>query len=127
MTVASPVAGSSFMTLPASLFANSMVPSSPAMMPSALLPSHDQTVLHVCPAATTPGIAGDGAAAGASGGGAALAGSALALATCAARCVGGCGGLLHFARTPGYPGCCHACWPVPRGKDDDGPWADAAS
>ena len=55
MTVARPVAGSSCITLLASLFANSIVPLSPAMRPSALLPSHDHTTFHVWPAAITPG------------------------------------------------------------------------
>ena len=45
------------MTLLASLFANSIVPSSPAIGPSALLPSHDHTTFQVWPAAITPGIA----------------------------------------------------------------------
>ena len=53
--LARPVAGSSLMTLLASLIANRIVPSSPAMMPSAL-PSHDHTTFQVCPAAITPGI-----------------------------------------------------------------------
>src|SRR4030095_10250452 len=69
--VARPVAGSSFMTLFASLFANSIAPSPPAMMPSALLPSHDHTTFQVCPAAITPGIEVD-AGGGAGSGGAAL-------------------------------------------------------
>src|SRR4029453_13456937 len=68
---ARPGAGSSFITLFASLFANSMAPSPPAMMPSALLPSHDQTTFQFCPAAITPGIAVD-AGGGAGSGGAAL-------------------------------------------------------
>jgi hypothetical protein len=39
------------------------------MMPSALLPSHDQTTFQVCPAAMTPGISVDAGGAGGSGGG----------------------------------------------------------
>jgi hypothetical protein len=45
------------MTLLASLFANSSLPSSLAIGPSALLPSQCQTTFHVCPASMTPGIA----------------------------------------------------------------------
>src|SRR5262247_193243 len=55
--LARPVDGSSCMTLLASLFANNTVPLSPAMGPSTLLPSHDQTTFHDWPAANTPGIA----------------------------------------------------------------------
>src|SRR5690554_4930657 len=68
MTVARPVAGSRRITLLASLLAKSIVPSSPAMMPSALLPSHDHTTFHVCPAAITPGISCDVGSAGGGGG-----------------------------------------------------------
>ena len=46
-TEASPVAGSIRITLLASLLANSSVPASPAMGPSALLPCQSQTVFHV--------------------------------------------------------------------------------
>src|SRR2546426_8274164 len=65
--LARPVAGSSCITLLASLFANSTVPLLPAMGPSTLLPSHDQTTFHDCPAARTPGIAAVGGSAGAGG------------------------------------------------------------
>src|SRR5262249_37898778 len=51
MILARPVDGSSCMTLLASLFANNTVPLSPAMGPSTLFPSHDQTTFHDCPAA----------------------------------------------------------------------------
>src|SRR5689334_23705405 len=54
---AKPVVGSSCITLPASLLANNTVPLSPAIGPSTLLPSHDHTTFHDCPAARTPGIA----------------------------------------------------------------------
>src|SRR5215469_10436294 len=56
-TLARPVDGSSCITLLASLFANNTVALSPAMGPSTLLPSQDQTTFHDCPAASTPGIA----------------------------------------------------------------------
>ena len=82
------------MTLLASLFANSIVPSSPAMMPSALLPSHDHTTFQVCPAAITPGISVEAGGGGGSGGGAGL-----ALAGCPPPIEKGWGGFLHLART----------------------------
>src|SRR5213593_2114559 len=66
-TLARPVEGSSCITLLASLFANSTVPLSPAMGPSTLFPSHDQTTFHDCPAARTPGIAAVGGRAGTGG------------------------------------------------------------
>src|SRR6478736_8306479 len=47
--VARPVSGSSFITLPASLFAKRIEPPSPAIGPSALLPSHDQTTFQDWP------------------------------------------------------------------------------
>src|ERR1700689_3700094 len=62
-----PVDGSSSITLLASLFANKTVPLSLAMGPSTLLPSHDQTTFHDCPAARTPGIAAVIGSAGAGG------------------------------------------------------------
>src|ERR1700733_3432048 len=65
--LARPVDGSSCITLLASLFANNTVPLSPAMGPSTLLPSHDQTTFHDCPAARTPGIAAVAGRAGAGG------------------------------------------------------------
>src|SRR5688572_11636736 len=113
MIVASPVAGSSRMTLLASLFANSIVPLSPAMMPSALLPSHCQTTFHACPAAITPGIAVDAGIGGGSGG--------AGFVFCAMGKPKGGGGVLHLARTLLSPGLCHACWLLPRAKLDAGP------
>src|SRR6188474_37717 len=68
MTVASPVFGSIRMTLLASLFANSSVPPSPAIGPSALLPCQSHTVFQLWPAAMTFGMAGDGATGGSGGG-----------------------------------------------------------
>src|SRR5919109_3344552 len=65
--LARPVDGSSCITLLASLFANSTVPLSPAIGPSTLLPSHDQTTFQDCPAARTPGMADVGGRAGAGG------------------------------------------------------------
>src|SRR5204862_4877128 len=73
--LARPVEGSSCITLLASLFANNTVPLSPAMGPSTLLPSHDQTTFHDCPAARTPGIAAVGGRTGAGGSALAFAGS----------------------------------------------------
>src|SRR6476660_1458000 len=58
-TVARPVAGSSCMTLLASLLANRKAPLRPAIGPSTLLPSHAQTTFHFWPSAMTPGIAID--------------------------------------------------------------------
>ncbi len=56
------------MTLLASLLANSKEPLRPAIGPSALLPSHDQTTFHFWPDAMTPGMAVDGSGrAGAAG------------------------------------------------------------
>src|SRR6516162_9635094 len=66
--LARPVDGSSCITLLASLFANNTVPLSPAMGPSTLLPSHDQTTLHEWPAASTPGIAAVSGRTGSGGG-----------------------------------------------------------
>src|SRR5260370_39148269 len=113
MTVARPVAGSSFMTLLASLFANSTVPLSPAIGPSTLFPSHDHTTFQVCPAAITPAIAvGRGNAGG---------GGADALADCPAPGMeNGCGGFWHLARTAFSPGFCQFCRLLPRGKEEDG-------
>jgi hypothetical protein len=113
MTFARPVAGSSCITLLASLFANSTVPASPAMRPSALLPSHDQTTFHVWPAAITPGIAVDGGGASSGGGGGAL-------AACPPPIENGCGRVAHFASTSGSPALCHACWLLPRANAEDG-------
>src|SRR5688572_10789875 len=115
------------MTLLASLFANRIVPSFAAMGPSALLPSHDQTTFQFWPAAITSGMADDAGSGAHSGGGPAFAGSALAVATCLSRSTLRGGGVLHLARTPGSPGSCHACRPLPRGWLEDGPWAAAAT
>src|SRR5437867_9605802 len=102
------------MTLLASLFANNTVPLSPAMGPSTLLPSQDQTTFHDCPAASTPGIA---AVAGRTGSG----GAAFAFADWPAPGIEkGCGGFLHFASTFFSPGFCQFCILLPRGNEDDG-------
>src|SRR5215207_1352118 len=118
--VARPVAGSMRMTLFASLFANSSVPLSPAMGPSALLPCQSHTVFHVWPAAITFGIAVAGGTGGSSGG----------VAGCGAvetAMPNGAGFVWHLASTPASPGFCQACWLVPRGKADEGLWAAAVA
>ena len=89
-TVARPVAGSTFMTLPASLFANRIEPLSPAIGPSALLPSQAHTTFQLCPAAITPGIAPGVGNAGA--GGAAV----FAAAAAPPPIANGLGGVLHL-------------------------------
>src|ERR1700722_455931 len=96
--LARPVAGSICITLLASLFANNTVPLSPAMGPSTLLPSHDHTTFHDCPAASTPGIA---EVAGRTGsGGAFFRSSAFAFGDWPAIGIeNGFGGFLHFAST----------------------------
>src|SRR5690606_25644338 len=119
MTVASPVSGSSRITLLASLFANSIVPPSSAMMPSALLPSQDQTTRQRLPASITPGIAVS--TVGSAGGGGAA--SAAAPPPPSAN---GAGGDSQRARTAGKPGSCHACKLCPRENADDGLCASAA-
>src|SRR5207302_11461151 len=102
------------MTLLASLFANSTVPLSPAMGPSTLLPSHDQTTFHDCPAARTPGIAAVGGRAGAGG-------AAFAFADWPAPGIeNGRGGFLHFASTFFSPGFCQLWKLAPRGNPDEG-------
>jgi hypothetical protein len=116
------VAGSSFITLLASLFANSIVPSSLAIGPSALLPSHDHTIFQVCPAAITPGIAFDGGGAGGSGGGPALA--AASPPPPMRNCVGA---VLHLAITAARPGSCQDCRLWPRSNADEGFWALAVA
>ena len=111
MTVARPVPGSSFITLLASLFANSSVPWSPTMGPSALLPSHDHTTCHAWPAAKTPGIApGRGNAGGGGGDG----------SFCSPPNETGAGAFWHFDRTADSPGFCQDCRLLPRGKADEG-------
>src|SRR5262252_1061154 len=103
------------MTLLASLFANNTVPLSPAMGPSTLLPSQDQTTFHDWPAARTPEI---GVVAGRTGSGG---GAALAFADWPAPGIEkGCGGVLHFASTSFRPGFCQLCLLLPRGNEDDG-------
>src|SRR5215471_15225605 len=97
MILARPVDGSSCMTLLASLFANNTVPLSPAMGPSTLFPSHDQTTFHDCPAARAPGIEKGG------------------------------GGFLHFASTFFSPGFCQLCMLLPRGNEDDGLCAETTA
>src|SRR5690606_12496534 len=121
MISARPVSGSSRITLLASLFAKSNVPSSPAMRPSALLPSHDHTTFHSCPAAMTPGISVDGSDVG-GGGGDAFA----ALPPPPPPSENGCGRVLHWSSTAGSPGSCQACKLLPRSKAEDGLCADAA-
>src|SRR5579863_721164 len=101
------------MILLASLFANSTVPLSPAMGPSTLLPSHDQTTFHDCPAASTPGIA---VVAGRTG----SAGAALVFSDWTMGIPKGFGATLHFATTFFIPGFCQFCRLLPRGNDDDG-------
>src|SRR4029079_1871151 len=75
---ARPVAGSTCITLLASLFAKIIVPSSPAIGPSTLLPSQDHTTFQVWPAAITPGISVVGPGIAGSGGGASVACAGLA-------------------------------------------------
>src|SRR5579863_8738481 len=84
------------------------------MGPSTLLPSHDHTTFHDCPAASTPGIAGVAGSAGSGG---------AALAFAAWPAIGiekGFGGFLHFASTALIPGFCQLCMLLPRGNDDAG-------
>src|ERR1700722_10526356 len=114
--LARPVAGSICITLLASLFANNTVPLSPAMGPSTLLPSHDQTTFHDCPAASTPGIA---AVAGRTGSGGAAFFAAFA-AWPAPGIENGFGGFPHLASTFLIPGFCQLCWLLPRGNEEDG-------
>src|SRR6185312_13223139 len=90
-TCASPVAGSNWMTLPASLSANITAPLSAAIGPSTLLPSHDQTTLQLETASSTPGIEFVGGSTGC--GGAAVAAAALP----APPIANGCGGFLQLA------------------------------
>ena len=113
MTVASPVFGSIRITLFASLLANSSVPPSPAIGPSALLPCQSHTVFHVWPPAITFGIAVDGGGGGSAGG----------VAGCGSVEMGmpnGAGLVLHLASTLDSPGFCQACWLLPRGKREEG-------
>src|SRR5262245_60924240 len=117
--LARPVDGSNCMTLLASLFANNTVPLSPAMGPSTLLPSHDQTTFHDCPAASTPGIA---AVAGRTG----SAGAAFADWPAPGIENGG-GGFLHFASTFFSAGFCQLCMLLPRGNEDDGLCAETTA
>src|ERR1043166_301644 len=114
-TLASPVAGSNWMTSPASLFANSTVPLSPAIGPSTLLPCHDQTTFQLCTASSTPGIEFVGGNTGS--GGAAVAAAAFPAPPIAK----GCGGFLQLASAALYPEFCQACWLLPRSNVDAGP------
>src|SRR5665213_1996400 len=82
------------------------------MGPSTLLPSHDHTTFHDCPAASTPGIA---EVAGRTGSGGAAFDDWAAIGI-----ENGFGGFLHFASTFLIPGFCQLCIPLPRGNDDDG-------
>src|ERR1700733_8845379 len=117
--LARPVDGSSCITLLASLFANNTVPLSPAMGPSTLLPCHDQTTFHDCPAARTPGMAAVGGRAGAGG-------AVFAFADWPAPGIeNGFAGFLHLASTFLIPGFCQLCMLLPRGNDDDGLCASA--
>src|SRR5215472_4799161 len=108
------------MTLLASLLANNTVPLSPAMGPSTLLPSQDQTTFHDWPAARTPGMA---LVAGRTGSG----GAAFVAADWLIGIPKGLGATLHFARTLFIPGFCQFCWLLPRGKEDDGLCAKATA
>src|SRR5580704_12941362 len=101
------------MTLLASLFANITVPLSTAIGPSTLLPSHDQTTFHDCPAASTPGIADVDGRTGSGG-------AAFAFARSAPGIENGCGGFLHLASTFFMPGFCQLCMLFPRGNEDAG-------
>src|SRR5580658_2720565 len=113
MILARPVAGSICITLLASLFANNTAPLSPAMGPSTLLPSHDQTTFHDCPAASTPGIATVAGRTGSSG-------AALEFADEPAPGIeNACGGFLHFASTFLIPGFCQFCMLLPRANEED--------
>src|SRR5580704_3151507 len=114
--LARPVDGSICITLLASLFANNTVPLSPAMGPSTLLPSHDHTTFHDCPAASTPGIT---EVAGRTGSG----GATVAFADWIGIENGG-GGFLHFASTFLIPGFCQLCMLLPRGNAEDGSKAE---
>src|SRR5262249_27115401 len=89
------------------------VPLSPAIGPSTLLPSHDQTTFHDCPAASTLGIA---AVAGRIGSG----GATFAFAGCPAPGIGkGGGGFLRFLKNFFSAGFCPLLV-LPRGNEDDG-------
>src|SRR5688572_6305872 len=121
-TRAKPVAGSISMTLLASLFANSSLPSLAAIGPSALLPCQCQTTFHAWPAAMTPGIAVVGG--GAAGSGGSCVSPSVRRMLSRLRTFGL---VAHFASAALKPGFCHACRPVPRLKEDDGLWAEAAA
>src|SRR4030095_2550863 len=90
------------MTSPASLFANSIVPFSPAIGPSTLLPCHDQTTFQLCTASSTPGIE---VVVGSIGSG----GAAVAVAAFPALGIAnGCGGFLHCESVVLYVALCPA-------------------
>src|SRR3989442_4662821 len=101
------------MTSPASLFANSIVPFSPAIGPSTLLPCHDQTTLQLCTASSTPGIDVVGGSTGS--GGAAVAVAAFP----ALGIVNRCGGVLHCESACLSLSCCHGCLLPPRSHVPD--------
>jgi hypothetical protein len=88
------------------------------MGPSTLLPSHDQTTFHDCPAARTPGIADVRGSVGAGG-------AAFAFAD-RPPTENGFGGFLHFASTFFMPGLCQLCRLLPRGNVEEGLWAVAS-
>src|SRR5262245_625131 len=121
-TRARPVAGSISMTLLASLFANSILPPSAAIGPSALLPCHCQTTFHAWPAAMTPGIAVVAAGVAGAGGSWSSPGERLMLSRLRTF-----GLVAHFASSAPRSGLCHACSPVPRLNEDEGLCAEAAA
>src|SRR5687768_14365714 len=113
MIFASPVAGSSSMTLLASWFANRSLPSSPAIGPSALLPSQAHTTFQLWFAAMTPGIA---AGVGSAGGG----GATAVDESPSPLMRKGCGFFEQVSSTAARAGFCHDCWLLPRSNADDG-------
>src|SRR5512139_527758 len=119
---AMPVAGSISMTLLASLFANSSLPPSAAIGPSALLPCQCQTTFQAWPAAMTPGMAVVGA--GVAGSGGSCVSPSVRRMLSRLRTFGL---VVHFASAALKPGFCHACNPLPRLNEDDALWAEAAA
>src|SRR6185503_8982199 len=119
---AKPVAGSISMTLLASLFANSSLPPSTAIGPSALLPCHCQTTFQACPAAMTPGIAVVGA--GSAGAGGSCVSPSVRLTLSRLRTLGR---VLHLSSAELNAGFCQACSPLPRLKAEEGLCAEAAA
>src|SRR2546430_17002770 len=108
------------MTSPASLFAKSIVPFSPAIGPSTLLPCHDQTTFQLCTASSTPGIDVVGGSTG-SGGAAAAAAAFPALGI-----ANGCGGVLHSESVAFYFAVCHASRLLPPSNGSPRPPLHAA-